>query len=240
MTFPLYLALTAAEFGKISPLPAGCAWMACHFSCYGTGLSNCPTTLPPGSMLILNDRTPPCGHDPELIARQLSQLVQEQNASCVLLDFQRCDDEETAHIAKAVTAAVPCPVGVAEPYAWETDGPVFLPPPPLHQPLESYLQPWDGREIWLEAALDSEQITVTANGSRFSPGGLDPHGQTCFDEETLHCRYWIQLSDTQAVFSLWRTPEHLNTLLTQAQALGVTKVVGLYQELGGNFSFHAK
>ena len=83
MAIPLYLAMTAREFRICKTVPANMAWMACHFSPYGTGLSNLPTSLPPGSMIILNDRTPICGHDPELIAAQLKELLK----SCMLPAF---------------------------------------------------------------------------------------------------------------------------------------------------------
>ena len=88
MALPLYLALTAAEFQNCSSLPEHAAWMACHYSPYGLGLSNIPKDLPQGSMLILNDRTPPCRHDPELIARQLGEIAERFQCGGVLLDFQ--------------------------------------------------------------------------------------------------------------------------------------------------------
>ena len=34
-------------------------------------------------------------------------------------------------------------------------------------------------------------------------------------------------------FTLFRTPEDLDALLTEGEALGVTRAVGLYQELHG-------
>ena len=235
MTFPLSLALTAAEFAACTALPGNCAWMACHYSCYSTGLSNCPDTLPPGAMLILNDRMPPCGHDPKLIAKQLSLLTEEVQASCVLLDFQRPELPENAAVARAVVETLSCPVGVSDLYARDLTCPVFLPPPPLHQPIKEYLHSWQGREIWLEAALDALQITVTPEGSRFAPVSPTPEIPGGFDEEKLHCRYRIETSREQGVFTLVRTPEHLQALFEEVQTLGVTKTVGLYQELGKCF-----
>ena len=78
MPIPCYLALTAAEFANANQLPEKIAWMACHFSCYGTGLSNFPEDLPGGSVIILNDRTPPDKHDPQRILEQLQQLVEAE------------------------------------------------------------------------------------------------------------------------------------------------------------------
>ena len=83
MVLPLYLAMTAAEMYAVSSLPEKVAWMACHFSCYGTQLSNCPDSLPEGSMLIVNDRTPPAKHDPQRIIQQLTQLIEELKISCI-------------------------------------------------------------------------------------------------------------------------------------------------------------
>lgn len=235
MTFPLYLALTAAEYAVCPEKPTHCAWMACHYSCYSTGLSNRPDTLPPGSMLILNDRMPPSGHDPIVIAEQLSALVEELKASCVLLDLQRPDLPENTAVARVVTETLSCPTGVSSLYARDLTCPVFLPPPPLDQPLQAYLQPWQGRELWLESALDAEQITVTPEGSCFSPLSPAPESPDGFDEEKLHCRYRIETSKEQGVFTLVRTPEHLQALWKEAQDLGVTRAVGLYQELGTLF-----
>ena len=47
MAITPFLAMTAAEFRKKEDLPDKIAWMACHFSPYGLGLSNLPQRLPP-------------------------------------------------------------------------------------------------------------------------------------------------------------------------------------------------
>ena len=119
MTFPLTMAMTGAEFSACSFMSKHCAWMACHYSCYTTGLSNCPDTLPAGSMLIVNDRTPPQGHDPERIAKQLSQMQTQLKFDTLLLDFQRPDLPENAAVAEAVTKELSCPVGITPLYAKE-------------------------------------------------------------------------------------------------------------------------
>ena len=230
MAFPLYLALTAAEILNTATPPRPYAWMACHYSCYGTGLSNLPATLAPGSMVILNDRTPPGGHDPVMIAKQLAELVEAFSVDSVLLDLQRPDLEENARIAACIAETLACPVGVSAHYAKALSCPVFLPPVPIHKPLGDYLAPWAGREIWLDAAIDRERITVTAKGSR-----IEPAPSVCvagFEEKNLHCHYCIDIDKNQAVFTLWRTPEDLTALLQESEALGVTKAIGLYQELG--------
>ena len=52
MAITPFLAMTAAEIEHSTPLPPNVAWMACHFSPYGAGLSNLPKNLPAGSLLI--------------------------------------------------------------------------------------------------------------------------------------------------------------------------------------------
>ena len=88
MEIPLFLAMTAAELRGAASMPSHPAWMACHFSCYGTGISNVPKRLPAGSMLMLNDRTPMCGHDPELVARMLCDAAEEFQCDSILLDLE--------------------------------------------------------------------------------------------------------------------------------------------------------
>lgn len=231
-----YLAMTAAEFGAAEVLPQHPAWMACHFSCYGTGLSNLPQRLPQDAMVIVNDRTPVQGHDPALILEQLIHLAEMFTPSCFLLDLQRPGVEETAAIARLLTQKLPCPVGVTEYYAGELDCPVFLAPPPLHVTLQEYLSPWKGRDIWLEAAAEAEEITVTEKGSSFAPATMEALAEPVFEDTDLHCRYHTELARDSIIFRLQRGKRELSTLLDQAQALGVTQTVGLYQQLGSDIT----
>ena len=234
MAIRRYFAMTAAEIRGNPLLPPGTAWMACHFSPYGTGLSNLPRDLPPGALLTLNDRTPIHGHDPERIAGQLADVVTSLGCWGVLLDFQRPGVEETAALAGHLAQALPCPVAVSDLYARELNCPVFLSPVPADMALGDYLAPWQGREVWLDLALDGEVITLTEKGAAAAPllpGTVLEGGQ---QEETLHCHYQIALSDSDAKFSLWRTAEDLERLLAEAEELGVTTAVGLYQELHGH------
>ena len=232
MALPLYLAMTGAEFQQTEPLPEHVAWMACHFSAYTTGLSNFPTVLPEGSMLIVNDRTPPSGHDPCLIAAQLQQFAEQWHPCGILLDCQRPGDPLTAQIVKAVTDALSCPVGVAQAYAEDLSCPVFLDPVPLHISLAEHIAPWQGHPIWLDAALDCEQIGVYPDGSRISPLLPAEPAEDGFEESTLHCRYRIKQFDDHLLFTLWRTEHCLSALLQEAESLGIEKAFGLYQQLG--------
>ena len=238
MALPLYLAMTAAEMGGNNSLPASFAYMACHFSSYGTGLSNIPTSLPEGSLLILNDRTPIHGHDPGLIASQLDEMINSWNISALLLDFQRPGCEESAQLAKQLADTLPCPVGISEIYGTELDCPILLSPASLHTPLEIYLRPWQGRDIWLEAALDGTEILLTEAGASITPLPCCNPGPPIHRDSKLHCHYSIETEPTQARFTLCRTQEDLKALLEEAEALGVRKAVGLWQELSCRESPH--
>lgn len=226
-----FLAMTAAEIHANPDFPPKIAWMACHFSPYCTGLSNLPRTLPPGSLLILDDITPIHGHNPESIAAQLAEQAESLECNGVLLDFQRRGSEETAALARHLTAALPCPVAVSEPYAADLDCPVFLPPAPHHIPLRDYLSPWQGREIWLEAALDAERITLTPKGADIAPLPPEAYFEGGHWEEGLHCHYHIDADENEIRFTLFRTREDLKSLLEEAETLAVTAAVGLFQEL---------
>ena len=229
MEIPRFLAMTGAEFAFCKEKPAHIAWMACHFSPYGTGLSNLPEDLPAGSMLILNDRIPICGHDADRIAHELCDTVSSLECDGILLDLQRSGCPENRNVAEAVLSFAHVPVGVSHLYAEGLDCPVFLPPPDLDVPLRNHLAPWDGREIWLEAALDTARFKVTEKGCTSLPYAL-PMGQP-FRDESLCCTYTYTIADTAAIFSLWRTPEDLTALLEQAGEMGVTRAIGLYQQL---------
>jgi len=229
MPIPCYLAMTGGEFFRADRLPEKMAWMACHYSCYGTGLSNLPSELPEGSLVIVNDRTPPCGHDAGLIAGQLLQLYEELKPFGFLLDFQRADFSENREVAQAVTNALPCPVGVSDLFAKELTGPVFLPPPPLDMPLQKYTSSWAGRKIWLEVALQTEIFTLTEEGCSVIPGVDTPLPEPTFAEASLFCRYHWEISGKEAIFTLQRAKEEIDTLLQHAE--GIDLAVGLYQQL---------
>lgn len=230
MVLPLYLAMTGAEMSAAGTTPHF-AWMACHFSPYGQGLTNIPRSMPEGSMLILNDRVPCQGHSPSLAAQQLAEAADRFACGSVLLDFQRPVTPETAALADAILKAVPCPAAISDGYAANYDCAVFLSPCPLHQTLEEYLLPWTGRELWLEAALCQEQIRVTGTGTEFSaqfpPDGLDGG----FADEQLFCRYTVESGKAEVRFTLFDTPETLLKKLDKAGSLGVRQAVGLYQQL---------
>lgn len=226
-----FLAMTAAEIFAVSQFPSEIGWMACHFSPYGLGLSNLPRQLPPKSLLILDDITPIHGHDPLLIAHQLAQRITTLDCAALLLDFQRPEVEETAALVSVLAQGLPCPVAVSHLYADAGACPVFLPPVPPSVPPEAYFAPWQGRELWLELALDGEEIILREDGAVSSTLPHVPVKETDFFDETLLCHYRCELEDDAARFTLYRTEADLELLLAEAEKYGVTTAVGLYQEL---------
>lgn len=229
MVLALYLAQTATEMAG-NPAPERLAFLSCHFSPGGSGLSNLPPSLPPGAMVILDDSTPMDGHDPDLIAKQLSGLIHKNQCEALLLDFQRRDVPGQQELATRLCASLPCPVCVSEFYAEGLSCPVFLPPVPPDIPVCEYLKCWEGREIWLEAALDGTTLTLRESGCAAEPMLDFPEdGQI---DKRLYCHYTIETAVDAVIFRLWRTKTDLEDLLTEAESYGITKVVGLWQELG--------
>ena len=227
MEIPLYLAMTAAEFSSCDPLPQYPAWMSCRFFPSGKGLCNLPSTPPEGTLLIIDDQTPPEGHDAFLIRRQLEEILNLHRCAGLLLDFQRPDSMETAEIAKTLLS-LPCPVCVSHLYAEDPSCPVFVPPCPLTTPMEQHLAPWQGREIWLEVALDKSDYRIHKNGCQIRPATQET---LPFYDEKLFCHYGIRIEPEQILFTLERKRTDLDILLASAAACGVTRTVGLFQEL---------
>ncbi len=227
----VYLAMTAAELDTVQNLPKKLAYMACHFSPYGTGLSNFPDTLPPDSLLILNDRTPICGHDKTLIAKQLNQLCEDFGCRGILLDLQRPNDPQNRELVEALCHVFPGRIAVSHLYAKGLTCPVFLPPLPVGQTLNAHIAPWSGRELWLDLCGDAAQVTVKSEGSKweaqlpYEPDGLP------FYHDSLHCSYRIAVQQDRAEFFLCRSAAHLPRLMEEGKSLGITCFMGLYQEL---------
>lgn len=231
MEIPLYLAMTAAEVQSAKVLPNHLVWMACHFSSYGTGLSNVPQALPPGSMLMLNDRTPIGGHDPKLVAQTLCEAAKNLECHGILLDFQRQDCPEIPEVIQAVLEQACCPVGVSSLYADGLDCPVLVAPILPHILPEDALTCWKGRELWLEVSSDGTEIAVSAEGSRYTSLPHYQPEQSAHHDPALHCHYTITLEDNQVRFQLGRTKEDQAFLVHAVKALGVSCALGLWQEM---------
>ena len=227
-----FLAMTAAEMGNLSDFPSKIAWMACHFSPYGLGLSNLPGQLPPHSLLLLDDITPVRKHDSEMIAGQLLELVENLGCFGVLLDFQRTDQPDTEALVHYLVNTLPFPVIVSECYARNLTCPVFLPPVPPSMPLEEYISPWESRDIWLEIGLTGELLTLTEQGCKSESLPYPDDHSEGFAEKALHCHYTIETNEMSARFTLWRTKDDLRELLKEAEVLGIAGAIGLFQELG--------
>lgn len=240
MEISRYLAMTGQEMAACPSLPQGLAYIACHFSPYTTGLTDCPEALPPGAMLTVNDATPVAGQDPEAVAEQLAQWVKALGVARVLLDFQRPGIPLTEKICRAACQKLSCPVGVSHHYAKSLSCPVLLPPIAPDQWAPRVLGLWEGREIWLEVTAIPIEITITGEGARVreASGGIPlPHPH---EEKDLHCSYRGWQEEGRVVFRLWRTKEQEEALLLQASSLGVTTAIRLYQELAHEKKLPAK
>lgn len=227
MGLPHYLAMTPEEFATSSSLPEHIAWMSCRFSPDGNGLMQVPTTLPTGSILVLDDAISPKGQDPAQIMEQLKPVL--KGVCGLLLDFQKPDNPETATLAKALVQLQLCPTGVSEPYAQALDCPVFLPPVPLHRSVEEYLAPYAGREIWLDTVPGMETILITSEGMKYMTAMEEAPGKLHHDS-LLHCHYRTTVTEHDICFSLFRTVSDEADFLKTAAELGVTRTFGLYQE----------
>lgn len=237
MPIALYLAMTAAEFSVCTDLPPHVGWLACHFSPSGPGLSNIPKALPKHSLLMIDDSTPFHYHQPEVIVKQLRETIAALEAQAVILDFQRPGDSDVKALAAVLRRELPCPVAATAGYALG-DSPVFVPPCPLHRPLKAHLAPYQGREIWLEIALDGQKLHVTEKGCSIEPFCFADGEEFPHQDECLHCHYKIVQAENSLIFYLQRTQDDLFKLLEEAEHLGVTQAVGLWLELNRQESFH--
>ena len=234
MSLPVYLALTGAEFPHRPENYQNLAYMACHFSPYGTGLSNIPRQLPPGCLMILNDRIPALGHDPDRISQELREAVENFECDGVLLDFQQEKTSRQEQITQAIVESLPCPVAVTEGYCDGLDCPVFL-CPPLYATPEETLAKWGGREIWLELGLWQQKLTLTEAGCEIGAALPAEELRDSFFSEELCCSYRVEVLEDRAVFTLQREGEQLQMLLGRCQDARVTRAVGLFQEIGQYF-----
>ena len=227
-----YLAMTPGELAACPRLPENCAYLGCHFSSSGTGLSGLPQSLPRGSLLIVTDQFPIHRHDPEKISEQVQACVEDLGCALVLLDFQRPGNAETRQVAEGILRRLPGITGVSHLYAEGLDCPVFLPPPPLWTPLKAHLAPWAGRIIWQEVALEGAVVQVTAAGAAYREVPPEPTPLPHFSPE-LCCHYGIHTEKAQVEFTLTRTKEDLEGFMALGEGLGIRRFIGLYQELGG-------
>ena len=204
MGIPLYLAMTVDELERCPRLPEQLGWMACHFSPYGRGLTDLPEALPPGSLLLCDDRIPILHHDAALVAVQLAQLAKTLRCRAIVLDFQQPESAQGARIAEAVSEAAECPVVLPPAYAHCGTGPVLLPPPRLWDPISRVAEAWKGRTLWMEWVIQAAEVTVTETESRYTSLEQPPEpGKQDRTDPVLCCRYRTELAGDRAAFLLW-------------------------------------
>ena len=227
MAIERYLAMTGAEMASAAALPKKAAWMACHFSPYSTGLCSFPAALPKESLLILNDRTPICGHDPERVCRELKETISKLNCVGLLVDFLNPPNRESLALTSYLAANLPVSLGLPPEYA-AAGCAVFVPAVPTLTPVSQYLSRWQGQEIWLELALGGQTVALKADGAHFGENRF-PRKGIIHADDALHCHYVIEEQQDAFIFHTWRTTEDLDALLEDAGQIKFA--VGLYQEL---------
>ena len=216
--------------GEIVRFPAAkTAYMACHFSPYGVGLSNLPDRLPAGSILLLDDSMPPNGHDPGVVETELKKLIGQFGIPSILLDFQGEMQPKSMKMAEHLVNALPCPVAVTEGYAKALRCPVFLSPTPVNMAVKDHIEPWLQQGIYLELAPMATRFTIAEDGCTSLP--IPFEGELPLCDERLHCHYNVEVFPQKAVFTRCRTTVDIAALEKEAKGLGVSETVGLYQEL---------
>ena len=228
MGFVPYLAMTAGDFARNGSVPEHPVWLT---ACKSSLWTDLPPFLPRGTMLALTDELPLEGQDPEALREAIGKAIFRLGSQGILLDFQHPGSPAAASLAEALTTSLPCPVAVSEGYARGLDCPVFLSPVPPDVLLTDHLAPWKGREIWLELSAEGLEILLTEAGATGKTLPRLLPGTGGFADKRLHSHYAVTVENHAARFILWRTKGDLEGLMEEAEALGVSRVIGLYQEL---------
>lgn len=239
MSIPMYLAMTAGEFSKAYPLPPRTAWMAMHFSVSGPGLSNRPTALPPGSLLILDDQIPWNGHSLEAVCQETVDTLLLTGAAGLLLDFERSPTEETRCLASLLTQCcreAHYPIGMPPAFLGQEHAAVFLPPLPCWQSPGEALAPYAGLEIWLEAAPCGCRVSLQTDGVTMQPEEAGILAETAkkhisFLDSKLHCHYFATPAPEGLQLSLYDTAESLEEKLEACRPYGVTLAIAIWRQV---------
>ena len=227
MVLPLYLAMMDREMQDSPLLPPHIARMGCSFDPDGPGLLNLPEVFPQHGMLIVDDRHPIGGHDPVLVTATLAEAVDRLGIDRILLDFERPPTPVSQAMAARIAQTLPCPVGMPPDYGAALDCPLFLPPCPLHVPMAEYLSRWSNREIWMEARMLQQTITITPQGTVYGiPSPADNLTGGYFDN-ILRCQCITEITDDQVVFTLYDTPE---TIKNKWNHPNISRAIGLCQD----------
>lgn len=219
-----YLAMTATEFHGVrhaEPI----AWMSCRFSSHNTGLCNLPQSLPPDSLILLDDSDPIEHHDPDRVVSQLQQLCRTHAPAGMVLDLQRPKTKATQNMVRAISKSLPCPVAVTEQYGDITSGPVLV-SAPIHLSLKQVIASWKNRQVWVDLPFGMQTVL----GTDISPVMPLEDGEFPYYDKFLHCRYRTASTPQGIQFTLCRTRQMLSPLLQEADRLGIGKAIGLYQE----------
>ena len=227
MVLPLYLAMMDREMQDSPLLPPRIARMGCTFDPEGPGLLNLPETFPPHGMLIVDDRQPVQNHDPDLVAQALAEAADRLGIDGILLDFERPPTAASKAMAACIIPSLPCPVGMPPDYGAALEGPLFLPPCPLHVSMEEYLKPWHNREIWMEARMLGQTITITPQGTAYGPLSSVDNLTGGYYDDILRCQCITEITEDQVVFTLYDTPE---TLQKKWNHPNISRAIGLYQD----------
>ena len=78
--------------------------------------------------------------------------------------------------------------------------------------------------------MDLLTLELTETGCVPLPYPWVPVPENAFTDEALHCRYRAEILEDRVRFRLWRDRQQLENLIKEAESLGVSKVIGLYQE----------
>lgn len=209
-----------AQLPEEAEAAPGAAWLLCPF-----GPDFRLPEPPKEGTLIFTDSIAYSGQRPEDILQGKSALF--ACSAGLVLDFQRPATLEARRFVEALRHMLPCPVACPPEYA--EGGPVFLPPLVPHIPPETQLEPWKGRDIWLDLSPCPTGLLLTAAGCREEPGAIPP--EPGFGEEGLLCHYRIDIPAQKEVrFTLWRTRADL---LALAQRPEVGHCIALRQEWEG-------
>lgn len=224
-----YLAMTPREIEHTAALPKHMGWMACHFDPNGQGLRDVPRTLPPGSVLLLDDSLPIGQHMPARIRQELEEAFRMLRFDALILDLQKPGLPETAALVRALSEGLPFPVVVSGAYA-VPELPVLLPPVPADTALHTHLEPWKNHSVWLELSAAEQNLRLSSAETIQLP--YTKVSSPIHQDQALHCHYQISQEANGTVFHFFRTREDLHALTQEAQQLGLAGTIGLYQELG--------
>lgn len=217
-----YPVVTAEDFSCFPPGEQPIAWLGMHFSPQDSSITAVPSSLPPNSILILDDRVPPPEQGCGKLLLQLESIIGRLSPEGVYLDFQRPGLSSSRRFSEAFRERFPALTAVSHYYADKSSPIVVLPPPPLYQDLQKFIEPWQGHTVWVEQAPTEWKLTVTEKGMKPLETAISAHshGNYC----PVLCSYYsIQTSTDRAVFTLWTTEESLRSQSQLLQALGVQK-----------------